>query len=460
MSLPSIPNTVDPAKPPEAALPQDTDAERALLGACIMQPLAVELVAEILRVEHLYRPAHQAIYTAILDLFDRGEPSDMISLHNELERRGESDRVGGAPYLHTLSQSTPIVVEGSLRSWADAVRNAAAARRLGQIGTAFGAYATRPDVDADTVSALLDRAKDDVTQAAEWLDADQGARPSSLGEHIPSALQAIDERATNGVQSGILSGHDDLDALTNGMHPGQLIVIGARPGVGKSTVAVDMARSAAIEQGSPSLILSMEMSESEITERVLSAQARVRLSDLRAGRLQREDWHRLQESAEAVSDAPLHYLDVSGANITDLRAQARKMVRKHGIQLLVVDYLQLIESQGKAESRQIEVSAFSRKLKLLAKELELPLVLVAQLNRGPESRQDHRPQLSDLRESGGIENDADQVILIHRPDAYERDDPRMGEADLILAKHRAGPTSTVTVAHQLHYSHFADMAQE
>src|SRR5699024_11102039 len=157
-----------------------------------------------------------------------------------------------------------------------------------------------------------------------------------------TALQAIDDRATNGVQSGILTGFDDLDALTNGMHAGQLIVVGARPGVGKSTLAVDMARSAAIQQGSPSLILSMEMSESEITERVLSAQARVRLSDLRAGRLSRDEWHRLQESAESLTDAPLHYLDVSGSSITDLRAQARKMVRKHGIRLLVVDYLQLI----------------------------------------------------------------------------------------------------------------------
>lgn len=462
MSVPSIPNNVVPATDEVDAppVPQDIEAEQGLLGACIVQPLAIEIVAEIVQLEQLYRPAHRAIYAAILDLFDRGEPSDMISLRRELERRGDFDRAGQGPYLHTLSAAAPMVVESSLRQWADAVRSAASARRVGELGDAFTAYAARRDVDADTVSALLDRAKDDVTEAADWLDADQGARQSSVGEHIPAALRAIDDRATNGMQSGILTGFAELDAVTNGLHAGQLIVVGARPGAGKSTLAVDMARSAAIQHGVPSLILSMEMSEAEITERVLSAQSRVRLGDLRSGQLARDDWHRLHESTESLTDAPLHYLDVSGSSITDLRAQARKMVRKHGIQLLVIDYLQLIESQGKAENRQIEVASFSRKLKLLAKELELPLVLVAQLNRGPEQRTDKKPQLSDLRESGGIENDADQVILIHRPDAYERDDPRMGEADLILAKHRAGPTTTVTVAHQLHYSRFVDMAPE
>lgn len=227
-----------------------------------------------------------------------------------------------------------------------------------------------------------------------------------------------------------------------------------------STLGLDFARAASIKQGMASVIFSLEMGRTEIVMRMLSAEARIRLGDMRGGRMTDEDWTRLARRMSEISEAPLYVDDSPNLTMMEIRAKARRLKQRNDIQLIVVDYMQLMHSGKRVESRQQEVSEFSRNLKLLAKELEIPVVAISQLNRGPEQRNDRRPQLSDLRESGSLEQDADMVILIHRPDAFERDDPRMGEADLILAKHRAGPTSTVTVAHQLHYSRFVDMAPE
>ncbi|MGP4016683.1 replicative DNA helicase [Saccharopolyspora sp. 5N708] len=227
-----------------------------------------------------------------------------------------------------------------------------------------------------------------------------------------------------------------------------------------STLGLDFARSASVKHGLASVIFSLEMGRTEIVMRMLSAEARIRLGDMRGGRMTDDDWTRLARRMSEISEAPLYIDDSPNLTMMEIRAKARRLKQRHDIQLIVVDYMQLMTSGKRVESRQQEVSEFSRNLKLLAKELEVPLVAISQLNRGPEQRTDKKPQLSDLRESGSLEQDADMVILIHRPDAFERDDPRMGEADLIVAKHRAGPTATVTVAHQLHYSRFVDMAQE
>nr|WP_210435683.1 replicative DNA helicase [Saccharopolyspora sp. ASAGF58] len=227
-----------------------------------------------------------------------------------------------------------------------------------------------------------------------------------------------------------------------------------------STLGLDIARSVSVKHGLGSVIFSLEMGRTEIVMRMLSAEARIRLGDMRGGRMTDDDWTRLARRMSEISEAPLYVDDSPNLTMMEIRAKARRLKQRHDIQLIVLDYMQLMTSGKRVESRQQEVSEFSRNLKLLAKELEVPLIAISQLNRGPEQRTDKRPQLSDLRESGSLEQDADMVILIHRPDAFERDDPRMGEADLILAKHRAGPTATITVAHQLHYSRFVDMAQE
>ncbi|HEY7592616.1 MAG TPA: replicative DNA helicase, partial [Actinophytocola sp.] len=281
-----------------------------------------------------------------------------------------------------------------------------------------------------------------------------------LGDIMEGALdeiEAIDSRGDAMV--GVPTGFTDLDELTNGLHPGQMIIVAARPGIGKSTLGLDFARSCSVRHGMTSVIFSLEMSRTEIVMRMLSAEAKIRLADMRGGRMTDDDWTRLARRMSEVSEAPLFVDDSPNMTMMEIRAKARRLKQRHDLKLIVVDYMQLMTSGKRVESRQQEVSEFSRQLKLLAKELEVPVVAISQLNRGPEQRTDKRPMLADLRESGSLEQDADMVVLIHRPDAWERDDPRAGEADLILAKHRAGPTTTVTVAHQLHYSRFTDLAQ-
>jgi replicative DNA helicase len=273
-------------------------------------------------------------------------------------------------------------------------------------------------------------------------------------------MDEIDAIASRGgVAAGVPTGFVDLDAVTNGLHPGQMVIVAARPGIGKSTLGLDLARSCSVAHGMASVIFSLEMSRTEIVMRLLSAEAKIRLSDMRSGRMTDDDWTRLARRMGEISEAPLFIDDSPNMTMMEIRAKARRLKQRHDLRLIIVDYLQLMTSGKKVESRQQEVSEFSRHLKLLAKELEVPVVTISQLNRGPEQRTDKKPMLADLRESGSLEQDADMVMLIHRPDAWERDDPRAGEADLILAKHRNGPTTTVTVAHQLHYSRFNDMAQ-
>ena len=262
-----------------------------------------------------------------------------------------------------------------------------------------------------------------------------------------------------GLARGVPTGFTELDEVTNGLHPGQMIIVAARPGVGKSTLGLDFMRSCSIKHRLASVIFSLEMSKSEIVMRLLSAEAKIKLADMRSGRMSDDDWTRLARRMSEISEAPLYIDDSPNLTMMEIRAKARRLKQRADLRLVVVDYLQLMSSGKRVESRQIEVSEFSRHLKLLAKELEVPVIAISQLNRGPEQRTDKKPMLSDLRESGSLEQDADMVILLNRPDAFERDDPRGGEADLILAKHRNGPTKTVTVAHQLHLSRFTNMAR-
>jgi replicative DNA helicase len=261
----------------------------------------------------------------------------------------------------------------------------------------------------------------------------------------------------NGLMSGVPTGFQDLDRLTNGLHPGQMIVIAGRPGSGKSTMGLDVARAAAIKHGQSSVIFSLEMSKTEITMRLLSAEARVALAHMRSGNMTDDDWARLARRMGEVADAPLFIDDSPNLSMMEIRSKARRLKQRHDLKLVVVDYLQLMQGNKRSESRQQEVSEISRALKLLAKELEVPVIAMSQLNRGAEQRTDKKPQLADLRESGAIEQDADVVILLHREEQYEKESPRAGEADFIVAKHRNGPTQTVTVASQLHYSRFVDM---
>ena len=447
-----------PVAPPEEEFgrqpPLDVAAEQSVLGGMLLSKDAIADVLEKLRPHDFYRPNHQSVYEAILDLYGRGEPADAVTVAAELDRRGQLRRVGGAPYLHTLISTVPTAANAGF--YAGIVAEKALLRRLVEAGTRVVQYGYAGAEGAD-VAEVVDRAQAEVYDVTDRRMSEDYV---PLEELLQPTMDEIDAIASaGGMSKGVPTGFTDLDEITNGLHPGQMIIVAARPGVGKSTLGLDFMRSCSIKHQLPSVIFSLEMSKTEIVMRLLSAEAKIKLGDMRSGRMSDDDWTRLARRMSEISEAPLYIDDSPNLTMMEIRAKARRLNQKAGLKLVVVDYLQLMTSGKKHESRQQEVSEFSRNLKLLAKELEVPVIAISQLNRGPEQRTDKRPQVSDLRESGSLEQDADMVILLHRPDAFERDDPRGGEADLILGKHRNGPTATITVAHQLHLSRFTNMAR-
>ncbi len=431
--------------------PQDQVAEQSVLGAMLMSKDAIADVVESIRGTDFYRPTHETIFDAVIDLYGRGEPADAVTVAAQLQRQGELGRVGGAPYLHTLVSGVPIAANAGY--YAEIVREKAILRRLVDAGTRIAQWGYSGEGDVDDV---VDRAQAEVYGVTDKRTSEDYAPLSDIMEGTLDEIEAISNR--DGAMVGVPTGFADLDELTNGLHPGQMIIVAARPAMGKSTIGLDFARSAAIKHGMASVIFSLEMSRNEITMRLLSAEARIALNSMRNGHMTDDDWSRLARKMGEVSSAPLFIDDSPNMTMMEIRAKARRLKQRHDLRMIIVDYLQLMQSGKRVESRQLEVSEFSRQLKLLAKELEVPVVAISQLNRGAEQRTDRRPLLSDLRESGSLEQDADMVVLIHREDAYERESTRPGEADLIVAKHRNGPTATVVVAFQGHYSRFVDMA--
>ncbi|ACV05335.1 Replicative DNA helicase [Kytococcus sedentarius] len=433
--------------------PQDVDAERSVLGGMLLSKDAIADVLELVRGVDYYRPAHELIHDAILDLFGRGEPADAITVADELTKRGNLQRAGGQAYLHQLMQAVPTAANAGY--YAEIVAERAILRRLVEAGTRIVqmGYGQGGGEVEDVVNAA---------QAEVYAVSDKrGAEDYQvIGEIFDATVDEIEHASGSaGEMIGVPTGFADLDALTNGLHGGQMIVLAARPAMGKSTMGLDICRSASIQHGLTSAIFSLEMSKTEIVMRMLSAEASIQLQKLRKGEVDEHDWAKIAETQGRLSVAPLFIDDSPNLSLMEIRAKARRLKQQHNLRLVVIDYLQLMTSGKKVESRQQEVSEFSRALKLLAKELEVPVIAISQLNRGPEQRTDKKPQMSDLRESGSIEQDADMVILLHREEAYEKESPRAGEADFIVAKHRNGPTDTITVAFQGHFSRFKDMAQ-
>ena len=662
--------------------PQDNNAEQSVLGSMLLSKDAIADVVESVRGTDFYRPAHETIFDAVVDLYGRGEPADPVTVSAELQRRGELARIGGAPYLHTLSASVPIAANAGY--YAEIVREKAILRRLVDAGTRIAQMGYSGEGQVDQV---VDRAQAEVYGVTDKRTAEDYAPLSDIMESALDEIEAISSR--DGGLVGVPTGFADLDELTNGLHGGQMVIVAARPAVGKalsletalatptgwttmgevrvgdqlfgadglpttvvaatdvmldrpcyqmvfsdgsmitadaqhqwltaardadpavgtteqiaasvetghavantaplqgrlaehriraqlmdacdrrgeveredgsitltfptaaqaecvyewivslgytctrvspvmlnfstiddvfgsyekallhkelrttstarvgcrlitevrriesvpvrcvevdnadhmylagesmvpthnSTLGLDICRSASIHHNLASVIFSLEMTRNEITMRLLSAEAKIPLNHMRNGHMNDEDWAKLARKMGEVSSAPFFIDDSPNMTMMEIRAKARRLKQRHDLRLIVIDYLQLMTSGKRVESRQIEVSEFSRQIKLLAKELDVPIVALSQLNRGPEQRSDKRPMMSDLRESGAIEQDADMVILLHREDVYEKESTRPGEADLIVAKHRNGPTRDVTVAFQGHYSRFVDMAQ-
>jgi replicative DNA helicase len=382
----------------ERTPPHDIPAEQCVLGGMMLSKDAISDVFDVIRATDHYRPAHQIVHETILDLYSRGEPADAITVAAELTKRGDIAKVGGAPYLHTLIASVPTAANAGY--YARIVRERAILRRLVEVGTRIVQLGYAGDADADE---LVDRAQAEVYGVTERRVADDYL---PLSEIMPDALLEIESIGRRGgTMTGVPTGFADLDALTNGLHAGQMIVIAARPALGKSTLALDLARAASIKHGLASVIFSLEMSRNEITMKLLSAEARVPLQSMRTGQMNEDDWTRLARRMSEVAHAPMFIDDSPNMSMMEIRAKCRRLKQQHDLRLVIIDYLQLMSSVRRVENRQQEVSELSRSLKLLAKELGVPVIAVAQLNRGPEQRTDKRPMLSDLRESGCLTAD-------------------------------------------------------
>ena len=436
----------------ERVLPHDMLAEQSVLGAMLLSIDACpEIITEVgLKGADFYAPKHEIIFDAILKLYTGSEPTDTITTTAELTRQGNLVRVGGADYLHTLTSIVPTAANAGF--YAKIVQEKAILRRLVEAGTKIAAsgYAAEGDI-----IDLINAAQSDIFSVGTTSLRDQY---SPLNDAIGMAVTEIEFAEGNeGEIVGVPTGIVDVDMMTHGLHPGQLVILAARPGVGKSTFALDIARNASIKNKMPSLFFSLEMSKAEIAMRLLSAESDIYLQSMRKGNMTRDDWTKMANVRGSISDSPLFIDDSPNLTLAEIRSKARRLTKELGLQLIVIDYLQLLSSGKKVESRQQEVSEFSRSLKLLAKELEIPVIAIAQLNRGSEEKKDKKPELHHLRESGSLEQDADVVILLHREDIGQKEHPRAGEADIIIAKQRNGPTGTVISLFQGQYSKFVNL---
>lgn len=442
--------------------PQDLEAEMATLGGMLLSKEAITDVIEVLRGPEFYKPAHEAVFDAIVEVYNRSEPADALIVADELAKRGELDRIGGAPYLSTLMATVPTAANAAY--YARIVKEKALMRGLVQAGTRITQLGYSTDVG--DIAQLVTLAEAEVYSVAHH----EGQKEDyvAVGEILNEVNVEIEkgQNRSDGQMSGVPTGFVELDELTGGLQPGQMIIIAARPAMGKSTLAVDICRSASIHSRGadgepiPSCYFSLEMGRMELMMRILSAESGVGMTKLRGGKqMEERDWEDVARAYNPVSGAPLYIDDSPNLTMPEIRSKALRLRQQNKLGLMVIDYLQLMSSGKKVESRQQEVSEFSRSLKLLAKELEIPVIAVAQLNRGPEQRTGNKPQMSDLRESGSLEQDADIIMLLHRPEYYSPDE-RPGEADIIVAKHRNGQTRTIPVAFQGHLSRFANMARD
>src|SRR6185295_14183521 len=435
--------------------PPSVEAEQSLLGGLMLDQRAWDQVADLITAADLYRADHRLIFSAVAHLVERNQPPDAVTVIEHLQRLGQLESAGGQGYLARLVQDTPSAA--NIRAYARIVRDNAMLRKLIEIGgdIAASAHAT----EGLTAAEIVDRAEQRVFEIAEG--GHRGSGFISLKQVLPKTIDRIDflSHSTSDI-TGVSTGFGEMDKMTAGLQRGELIIIAGRPSMGKTTLAINIAENAALGQKIPAAIFSMEMSAEQLSFRMLSSIGRIAQTRLRTGRLHEEDWPRLDSAVAMMSEAPI-FIDDSGAlTPTEVRARARRLKREHGLGLIVVDYLQLMQVTGTVENRATEISEISRSLKALAKELDVPVIALSQLNRGVEQRQDKRPVMSDLRESGAIEQDADVILFIYREEVYERDTPRKGKADIIIAKQRNGPTGDFVLTFLGEFTRFENYVPE
>ncbi|CAN5809243.1 replicative DNA helicase [soil metagenome] len=434
--------------------PHNLDAEVSVLGSMLLSKNAIAEVVEFVGPEDFYRGAHRTMFEGIRELYDRGEPVDSVTLADELQGRGTLDSVGGLVAITDLISQVPTAANAGF--YARIVSEHALRRRLIDAGTDITRVGYDPGVDADEA---VDHAEATIFQVAQR---SYGRELLPMKDLLSQSFELIEKRYENKQAiTGLPTGFVDLDRLTSGLQPGQLIIVAARPGLGKSTLCTNIATHVAVDLRRPVVMFSLEMSQMELVERVLSAQARIDNDRIRNGHLRDDDWPKLSQAMGRLGEANFYIDDTAGINLMEIRSKCRRLKQRHGLDLIIIDYLQLMQSHRRVENRVQEVSELSRGLKVLAKELDTPVIALSQLSRKPEDRsgEDKKPRLSDLRESGSIEQDADIVAFIYREDAYVRDSPRQNEAELLVAKHRGGPLKDIQLSFIGHQSRFASMAR-
>jgi replicative DNA helicase len=432
--------------------PQNIEAEQSILGGILIDNNAFNKVVELVGEDDFYRGAHRKIFTAIMNLSERSEPADLITVTNELKKMNQLDETGGASYIVSLIDSVPTAA--NIEYYAKIVKEKSILRKLIQTSTEI---ITQSYQDRGDVEAFLDEAERGIFQISE-----NRVNPSfyPVRDIVKQSFKIIEKLyGKKELITGVPSGFKELDRLTAGFQPSDLIIVAGRPSMGKTAFCLNFAQYAAIEKRVPIAIFSLEMAKEQLVIRMLCSQAQVEGTRLRTGFFSENEWPKLTHAAGTLSDAPIYIDDTAALSALELRAKARRLKGEHGLGLVIVDYLQLMKGRSQVESRQQEISEISRSLKGLAKELNIPVIAVSQLSRSVEVRTDRRPQLSDLRESGAIEQDADVILFIYRDEVYNRseDNPNRGKAEVIIGKQRNGPIGKIELAFIAKFTTFENL---
>ncbi len=436
--------------------PHSVEAEQAVLGSLLLDATAWDSVADIVSAADFYRRDHRLIFEAVAEVVEHRGPCDAVTVAEHLERKGLAGETGGLAYLGTLARDTPSAA--NVRTYAEIVRERSILRQLAEAGGQIAGAAF--DSGGRSATELVDEAERRVFEIAE-----RGSRTragfQAVKDVLPATIDRLDLLHQNpGQITGVTTGFTELDRMTAGLQPGDLVIVAGRPSMGKTTLAINIAENAAVGRGVPAAIFSMEMSAEQLTMRMISSLGRVNQGHLRTGQFSDEDWSRINGAIAQLSAAPLFVDETPALTPTEVRARARRLKREKGLGLVVVDYLQLMQVSGSKENRATEISEISRGLKALAKELHLPVIALSQLNRGVEQRTEKKPVMSDLRESGAIEQDADVIMMIYREEVYEPNTTRKGIADIIIAKQRNGPVGEVHLTFLGEYTKFENLVAE
>jgi len=433
--------------------PHNLEAEQAVLGCMLLDSDVIPTVTELIRSTDFYRDDHREICEAIIDITEKAGPVDIITVSEQLQSRGTLDAVGGLDYLAAITSAVPTTANA--RHYAKIVEEKSLLRKLIKAASEISAAGYEASEEA---AFVLDKAEKSIFDILQ-------KRSTQGFTHIKDVLLDTFIRLeelynSKGFVTGIPTGFTDLDYKTSGLQNSDLILIAARPGMGKTAMALNIAQYAAVQKHVPVALFNLEMSKDQLVNRMLCSEVMVDSHKMRTGKLEDEDWNKIARALAPLSEAPVYIDDTPGISVMDIRAKCRRLKLEKNLGLVVIDYLQLMQGRGRTESRQQEVAEISRSLKILAKELNVPVITMSQLSRGPESRNDHRPMLSDLRESGAIEQDADIVMFLYRDDYYNPDTEKKNIAEVIIAKHRNGSTGTVELRWFGEYTKFANLKKD